>query len=163
MAPPLWAHLNHKLAYFSNLVCVGRTTSDQNRWSFAFRPRRIHPNQVSSLNIGAAVGVAVDAGVAVERQPLWCYFLPTVERKKVLIQTVWGEYVLFVSGWLTESWDLCDANSCHDDDRKWLIQPPTHPNPVGNQQIPGFSCAVAYCLCLIIVSDADIETAPYRP
>lgn len=39
----------------------------------------------------------------------------------------------------------------------------TYPNLAGNQQIPGFSCAVANCLCLIIVSVADIETAPYRP
>lgn len=89
--------------FFEPGFCVGRTTPGQNRWSFALRPRGIHPNQASSLHWTSLLllVVAVDAGVAVERQPLWCHFLPTVERKKVLIQTVWGEYVLFVfSEWL---------------------------------------------------------------
>lgn len=47
----------------------------------------------------------------------------------------------------------------------WLLQEiitcdPTS-NTVGNQQIPGFSCVVANCLCIVFV--IDIETAPYRP
>lgn len=81
MAAPLCAHLNHKLPIFQTRFAL------EEQLELCFQATRHSPTSglVHALNISAAAGVTVNAGVPIESQ---CQFLSTVELKKELIQTL---------------------------------------------------------------------------